>query len=418
MPIQPRIQSLSKETRSFLSSGETDKVDFKKVAKGLSAEDLVAFANADGGQILVGVQESQAQKVQIGEVVGCDVSDRAILEILNKATSCIPPVSLDIFIENLSKEPILRIVIPSSETKPHCTPKGIYCRRDGTRTRSLHPQEMLKIFLEIEARSFASKFEAAAEKIGRDLADLESSLEETIGRMGDQLGWAEFKLGDTEDTVDAILARVALAQRDARDANTRIRSLFRQDDRLDPVRERHKNELIPELIEQIVNDPELLKVALRGGELSGSLTGIRAIELTEDDLKQAMSEAIKAIEAEIEKRKYSRVIAPPNDCSEKQIDQFVELVAMGGEVADGVRNRTRRAKTLGFVEYDGVPVGVAAVKRPLKNYKKKVFKESRSPLDVDEFSLELGWIYLKENHRGKGQMTPLIEQMLDGLRQK
>ncbi len=67
---------------------------------------------------------------------------------------------------------------------------------------------------------------------------------------------------------------------------------------------------------------------------------------------------------------------------------------------------------MGFLEYEHVPVGVAAIKSPLKSYKTKVFGAAGSEYSIDEFSHELGWIYLKENHRGKGLITPLIENML------
>lgn len=413
MPVHSRIQELSEITNSFLKSGETHEVDYKKVAKGLKSEDLVAFANAGGGCILVGVVEQTQDGVQIGEVEGCDVSDGAVLEILNKASSCIPPIALDVFIENLDQNPILRIAIPTSATTPHCTSKGLYLRREGTRNRALQPQEMLQLFLEIEAKSFAAKFEAAAEKITHDLAELETSLEATITNMGDQLGWAEYKLGDTEDTVDAILARVALVQRDAQDANARLRALFRQENRDDPVRERYKKDLVNQILEQITGDPEVLRAAMRGDQLSGSLKGAQSEELTKEDFQEALRGAITAIREEIEKRKYKRIIRRPKECSELQIDHFVELVSMGGEVVEGVRARIMRARALGFVEYEDVPVGVAAIKSPLKSYKKKVFGAAGSQYSIEEFSHELGWIYLKENHRGKGLMTPLIENMLE-----
>ncbi len=412
MTVQRRIQSLSNITKSFLELGETDQVDFKRVAKGLKPEDLVAFANAGGGSILIGVIEQTRSGVQVGEVEGCDVSDGTVLEILNKASSCIPPVALEVFIENLAQKPILRISIPVSETRPHCTPKGQYLRREGARNRALQPHEMLNLFLEVEARAFAAKFEAAADQIKHNLIDLESSLEATISAMGDQLGWAESKLGGTEDTVDTILARVALIQQGVRDTNSRLRSLFRQEKREDPVRERHKKELVKEMLEQIVDDPELLKSALRGDQLTGTLTGVKAIELTKKDFEQATRDAVKAIRDEIEKRKYTRAIRLPRDCSDKQIEQFVRLVSMGGEVAEGVEDRVMRSHAIGFVEYDGLPVGVAAMKRPLKSYKRKVFENAESKESIESFSHELGWIFLKENHRGKGQMTPLINEML------
>ncbi|MDR6189621.1 putative HTH transcriptional regulator [Agrobacterium pusense] len=172
----------------------------------------------------------------MGVIRGCDVTDATILSILNKAVSCIPSVSIDIFIENLSAQPILRIVVPSSKTKPHCTPKGIYCRRDGSRNRPLQPPELLKIFLDAEARAFAQRFESAAGRITDDLTNLESSLDKSIKSMADQLGWAEYQLGDTESTLNTILGYVHTLNSATGDVGARLRSLFLQDNREDKLK--------------------------------------------------------------------------------------------------------------------------------------------------------------------------------------
>lgn len=418
MPIQKRTQSLSELTRSLILSGETDNVDFKKTPKSLTLDDLVAFANSGGGQILIGVVETSRNGAQVGEVAGCDVGDGAILEILNKASSCIPPIPLDIFVENLEALPIIRVEISDSEAKPHCTPKGVYCRRDGTRTRPIHPREMLEIFLEIEARLFAAKFEAAAGRITEELTVLEESLGSSIQSMGNQLGWAEFKLGDTESTIDQILGIVTKSYQDSRDMNARIREIFRQDKREDPVREGYKRKLVNQFIETIANDKKLLKAAVRGESLSGTQIGIFAEELTKDEFEEAMHEALRMIQDEVERRKYTSSLRKPADCSGVQIEQFVDLVSMGGEVVAGVRERILRARTLGFVEYSGVPIGVAAIKRPLKSYKQKIFEASNVAGQDSDFLYELGWIYLKENHRGKGLITPLVQQLLDEVGKK
>ncbi len=191
--VEPkRLKNLSAETREFLASGEGQLVDFKRTSDGISADDLVSFANAaEGGTILSGVGERNVDGAQVGFVLGCDVSDSAILQLLNKAISCLPPVSIDVVIENLSDKPILRVSISSSPTKPHCTPKGVYSRRDGARNRALHPSELLRIFLETEAQVFAERFESAAAHISEEIGALEEALSGTIRSMSDQLGWAE-----------------------------------------------------------------------------------------------------------------------------------------------------------------------------------------------------------------------------------
>ena len=117
MAFKKRIKSLSKLTRELLAEGESSRADFKRSPNGINVDDLVAFANSEsGGQILAGVDEQVVDKAQIGVVCGCDVSDAAVLQILNKAVSCIPPVSIDVYIENLNDQPIFRVEVPPSQT--------------------------------------------------------------------------------------------------------------------------------------------------------------------------------------------------------------------------------------------------------------------------------------------------------------
>ncbi|WP_441255916.1 AlbA family DNA-binding domain-containing protein [Tardiphaga sp. 285_C5_N1_2] len=82
-----------------MSEGESERVDFKRAPGGVRADDLVALANSEGGgHLLFSIDEIVSHGAQIGAVRGCDVSDQTILQILSKAVSCIPPVSVDIFI--------------------------------------------------------------------------------------------------------------------------------------------------------------------------------------------------------------------------------------------------------------------------------------------------------------------------------
>ena len=127
------------KTSTFLREGESERCDFKRSPEGISGDDLVAFANTEiGGSILVGVSEiASSGGAQTGLVVGCDVSDATILQIANKALACLPPVAIKVHIESVNELSFLRVDVPSSSTKPHCTPKGVYCRRDGSRNRAI-----------------------------------------------------------------------------------------------------------------------------------------------------------------------------------------------------------------------------------------------------------------------------------------
>lgn len=294
VPSSRRLKSLSKISRELLESGESQTADFKRSGDGISAEDFVAFANSEGGTILAGVDEIEAADgVQKGSVRGCDVSDGAILQILNKAVACIPPVAADIYIENTDDKAILRIVISSSATKPHCTPKGVYCVRDGTRNRPLHPNELLQIFLEAEAQTFSDRFEESANRLVGYMEEIESSLSSSIDNMSSQLGWAESKLDSTESYLSTIFSRSYRIEEHVDDINSRVRILFRQDNRDDPVRQEVAEKLRSEIAAQLLDDEALLDAALSGKKLQAQLQGKNAVELTQEEAQRVFQEGIE-----------------------------------------------------------------------------------------------------------------------------
>lgn len=413
MGLKKRIKTVSQLTKELLSEGESARADFKRQPDGISAEDLVAFANSDdGGQILAGVDEQVINNAQTGVIRGCDVSDGAILQVLNKAVGCIPPVSIDVYIENLSDKPILRIEVLPSATRPHCTPKGIYCRRDGSRNRPLHPSELLRLFLDSEASAFAARFEVAAERITEELGKLESSLDSSIQSMSDQLGWADYQLGDTESTLSSIQGLVAKLTVDTADANSRLRALFRQDEREDPVRKRARTAYVNKLIQEIRDDEALFNHVVAGGKLSPSKTRPSDSDITDEDAKLLLEIATNHVHDKERDKLYQVVVKTPKSCSDAELDQFSSKVTDGGEVADGVRDRVQRAFRLGFIVFEEKVVGTAALKKPTAAYRAKVFKKAKSPLNPASYPYELGWIFLDVAHRKKGQMTRLINDLL------
>ncbi|QGS68108.1 hypothetical protein CV093_04025 [Oceanobacillus sp. 143] len=120
--------NLSERVKTFLKKEEGYDVEFKRNLKGLSVDDLVAFANSPtGGTILVGVDESTDKDgKQVGEIVGCNIGDNEKLTILNKANDCHPSVDVEIHVENEGDTPFYRIEIPSGDHKPYSTFKGTY----------------------------------------------------------------------------------------------------------------------------------------------------------------------------------------------------------------------------------------------------------------------------------------------------
>lgn len=418
MTNQKRMKSISDATRGFLSSGEGQLVDFKRAPDGVSAEDLVAFANAaEGGTILAGVDEQTLDGAQVGLVIGCDVGDNAILQLLNKAISCLPPVSIDIAIENMADKPILRIAVPPSPTKPHCTPKGVYCRRDGARNRALHPTELLRIFLETEAQVFAERFESAADHIAQEISNLESSLESTINNMAAQLGWAESNLDDTSSAIETVLAYAKRNDGEVADVATRMRALFRQDERDDPVRDREQTKLTEHLVKEILEDANLKKAVLAGRGVSFTLKGKTALELTSKDGEAALAKAYAIIREREDRKNYRAVCIRPAECEPAIIDAIAAAVRDGGDGAE-LRREILAAFRIGYTTYKKAIVAVIGLRKPLAAARVALFTRAGATADHMTFKIHLDWVTLHPGHHGKGQLTKLIGKVLEAAEGK
>jgi ATP-dependent DNA helicase RecG len=195
---------ISERARDLLSRQEDRDVDFKRQLSGLASADLVAFANSPtGGAILIGVDEAVAGNgLQRGLIVGCAAGDKEKLIILNKAESCVPPIEVEIFVENTAELPFLRIEIPSGPAKPYCTRKGIYAIRGDGRTKALLPGRLLSLFLETEAEQFFTRFREATGELESSLTVLKSQV---VAEFADLLARVERMEGE----IAASLQRIA-----------------------------------------------------------------------------------------------------------------------------------------------------------------------------------------------------------------
>src|SRR5215813_1978758 len=133
-PLVKNSRGISTSTRKLLHSREGQHLDFKETIQALDVEDLVAFANASGGTILLGVSERGGKPT----VCGCAWDDKAELQVRQKAGTSDPPVAIEISAENVATDkPILRVDIPSSPNKPHGTQRGTFKIRHGNENRNL-----------------------------------------------------------------------------------------------------------------------------------------------------------------------------------------------------------------------------------------------------------------------------------------
>ncbi|MBM3179573.1 MAG: ATP-binding protein [Chloroflexi bacterium] len=178
---------LQTSTSKLLSKPESTGLDFKRTAESVTSEDLVAFANAGGGVILVGVDEIQGlDGAQKGKAVGCVVSDKEKSRIVNRAKECRPAIPIRVLTEVIRNKSLFRIEIPAGL---HCTPNGTYkIRRDG-QMGFVDPSEMVKIVVQMKrdelnyylqdiVQSEVSAIEDRYESLLSDYEDLQSRVDD------------------------------------------------------------------------------------------------------------------------------------------------------------------------------------------------------------------------------------------------
>jgi predicted HTH transcriptional regulator len=177
-------------------------VDFKINAEAVKPEDLVAFANAGGGVILVGVAEKRDPPgSQRGNVIGCDVGDRERNKIISRANACRPAIPVKTLVETHGKLYFMRVDIPKGGL--HCTSNGTYkIRRDG-QTDIIDPSYMVEIIVRLEHNRIIGKLREAfgpdldallaqsveASEAQTAIEDLHAEIDVLKGQMDDDRDW-------------------------------------------------------------------------------------------------------------------------------------------------------------------------------------------------------------------------------------
>lgn len=121
------------ELRLILDEGEGQRIEFKESLANLDKE-LVAFANASGGRILVGITDCR-------EIKGARISNRLKSQVQDAASNCDPQVEIELE----SFKDILVINISEGEDKPYKCGSGFY-RRVGPNSQKLSRNEIIEFF--------------------------------------------------------------------------------------------------------------------------------------------------------------------------------------------------------------------------------------------------------------------------------
>jgi ATP-dependent DNA helicase RecG len=110
------------------------------------AASLVAFANTDGGQLILGVSESR-------EIKGVQDPDRVARDVDNvAANNCEPPIT--VIQETLRPEGVGTVVvvnIPKGDMRPYRTNRGVFYIRTSSGRRQASREELLRLFQATES---------------------------------------------------------------------------------------------------------------------------------------------------------------------------------------------------------------------------------------------------------------------------
>lgn len=128
------------ELLEIISNGESSKVEFKTddVHPTVLSEEIVAFANFEGGTILIGVDDS-------GELKGCtraDIEEFVVNICRNNVRPSIIPIIEKITVD---KKNIVAVSIPRGDTA-YSTNRGLYYIRVGSTKQVPTQQELLRLF--------------------------------------------------------------------------------------------------------------------------------------------------------------------------------------------------------------------------------------------------------------------------------
>jgi len=193
------LATISDRANWLLSKHEDFDVAFKKTISALESDDLVSFANSrNGGTILIGVNRIKyGSGRQRASLVGCPVGDRERLKILAKASQCVPPVPVSVFVENSADKPFYRIEVASGRTKPYCTSGGTYKIRGDGRNEMLYPAQLLALFLAGEGKGLLQAAEGAEAPghLNRPVWSIESSIRASLGQLAEAASTVECDAG-------------------------------------------------------------------------------------------------------------------------------------------------------------------------------------------------------------------------------
>jgi len=129
-----------------IQEGEGYKVEFKERLANLDRE-IVAFANASGGEIYLGVNDE-------GEIKGIEISNSLLSQIQDIARNCDPSVQINL--KKYKQHDILLILVEEGENKPYKCKDGFFLRV-GPNAQKLKRDEIIQFINDVGKVHFDEK---------------------------------------------------------------------------------------------------------------------------------------------------------------------------------------------------------------------------------------------------------------------
>jgi len=124
------------DLKIILQEGEGQKIEFKESFSQSLAKEIVAFANARGGQIFIGVDDT-------GNVKGVKITNKLRSQIIDLARNCNP----DIVVKLQALGSVIIVNVGEGSNKPYQCKEGFYLRQ-GSSSQKLTRNQIIQFYID------------------------------------------------------------------------------------------------------------------------------------------------------------------------------------------------------------------------------------------------------------------------------